>query len=396
MKLKENSSKRIVKILILIIILTFIGCGTESNIIREREEKREKEPIIIRVAVEKNSQKFELISNEAYLLYKGARSILPPQIIVELKEEYVNIDEEQYQYPVFITGQNNVLINGTYYYGDLELIDAYVINKIPLEEYLKGVLSSEMADSWPIEALKTQAVVSRTYAFKRLIKNMNEMNEIFDIEDTESHQKFVYVENNARVNEAIDETQGIVVLFQGDPIEAFFHSSSGGITENCRDIFQQDLPYLQSIPDPYSMMNEQGSWTFALSEQEIKRSLIEELGDRIDSLSLKDVEIYGKTKSGRVKEFALTFEGNKKIKIKGNTFRIALDSTRFKSLLIQEIQSELVNNEYVYTFFGKGYGHGVGLSQWGAKMMAEQGFSFKQIIAFYYRGTQLGNYNVIR
>lgn len=377
----------------MIIIVTFIGCGTESNIIREKEENREKEPLIIRVAVEKNSQKLELISNEAYLLYKGARSILPPQISVELKEEYVIIGEEQYQYPVFITGQNKVLINGTHYYGDLELIDAYVINKIPLEEYLKGVLSSEMADSWPIEALKTQAVVSRTYAFNRLIKNKNE---IFDIEDTESHQKFVYVENNARVNEAIDETQGIVVLFQGDPIEAFFHSSSGGITENCSDIFQQDLPYLQSIPDPYSMMNDQGSWTFALSEQEIKGSLIGELGNRIDSLTLKDVEISGKTESGRVKEFVLTFEGNKKIKIKGNTFRIALDSTRFKSLLIQEIQSELVNNEYVYTFFGKGYGHGVGLSQWGARMMAEQGFSFKQIIAFYYRGTQLGNYNLIR
>ena len=129
MKLKENFSKIIKELIILIITVTFIGCGTESNIIREREEKTVKEPIIIRVAVETNSQKLELISNEAFLLYKEAQAILPPQISVELKEEYVIIDEEQYQYPVAITSRNKVLINGTYYYGNLELIDAYVINK---------------------------------------------------------------------------------------------------------------------------------------------------------------------------------------------------------------------------------------------------------------------------
>ncbi|MBA7556097.1 Amidase enhancer [subsurface metagenome] len=110
---------------------------------------------------------------------------------------------------------------------------------------------------------------------------------------------------------------------------------------------------------------------------------------------MKNIKIYKKTGSGRVKEFILIFEGNEKQILKGNTFRLALDPKVFRSLLIQGIKKKRINDEYIYTFSGKGYGHGVGLSQWGVKGMAEQGFAYERIVAYYYRGTQLGNYDMV-
>jgi len=266
------------------------------------------------------------------------------------------------------------------------------IIELPLEEYLKGVLSSEMTDSWPIEALKAQAVVSRTYAILKLLQNKGNL---YDIEGTEIHQKFVYDVNNPRINSAVDATKSLVILYDGKPIEAFFHSSSGGITENCGDIFQQDLPYLRSIPDPYSRDHENVSWTFQMSEREIQASLKGILNKECNNLPLVNIEIHSRTGSGRVKEFYLVFSENKTQIIKGNVVRLALDPKVFKSLLIQDIQREEINGETVYMFAGFGYGHGVGLSQWGARIMAQLGFTYDKIILFYYRGTELGDYHMI-
>ncbi len=364
----------------------FNGCGTSSYRITE------KIPLTIRVAVEKNSTTINLISKDAYFIYRGSHYQLPSHSTIELNDESVFINGTPYPFPVTISSPHLLSLNGKKYSGDILLNGFYVINIIQIEEYLKGVLSSEVDESWPIEALKTQAVVSRTYAFKKVLQNKSEL---YDIEDTVLHQKFVYEENNSRINSAIHETNGIIILFQNKPVEAFFHSCSGGITENCGDIFQQDIPYLRSIPDPYSSGYEHIFWTFSSSETDIKEALKGILEKKFELRSLKNVKIYKKTGSGRVKEFILIFKGNEKQILKGNTFRLALDPKAFRSLLIQDIQKKRINDEYIYTFSGKGYGHGVGLSQWGVKGMAEQGFAYERIIAYYYRGTQLGNYDMV-
>lgn len=308
--------------------------------------------------------------------------------MIEVNDGYIIVNGMTYTTPVYFQSPQKMRINGKEYFGSILVQDRFIINILPVEEYLKGVLSSEVAESWPAEALKAQAVVSRTFAYRKILNNKDTL---YDVDDTTMYQKFDYNESNSRINSAVLDTEGIIILYQNEPIEAFFHSNSGGVTENCRDIFQKDLPYLRSIPDPYSSKNEDTLWTFSITEKEIKNALNGIIKHEYESLTLRDIRIYKKTGSRRAGEFLLIFERNQKQIIKGNTFRLAVGPKFLKSLLIHNIQRARGKGGYIFTFSGRGYGHGVGLSQFGAKKMAEQGFSYRDIVAYYYRGTRICN-----
>jgi stage II sporulation protein D len=213
----------------------------------------------------------------------------------------------------------------------------------------------------------------------------------YDIENTEMHQVFEYREDNNNINRAVAETRGIIILYNREPVEAFFHACSGGITENSGDVFLRDLPYLRSIPDPYCRDIDRFSWTFEESAEQVRQSLKDILDEKFSDLPLQDVKIKKRTGSGRVSEFVLRFERGETAIVKGNKFRLALDPKQLKSLLIKRIQKKNVDGNLVFVFSGKGYGHGVGMSQWGAKVMAENGFRYRDILSYYYRGTRLGN-----
>ncbi len=379
--------KLVIKVVIVTSFLLLFGCVSTPYIPTRREKEKEKAHVI-RVAVEKNVKSMELISENADLISNGNRYKLSSHTRMVMESGHVIVNGISYSIPVFIESPNTISINGKNYFGFIILRENLIINVLPVEEYLKGVLSSEVFDSWPIEALKAQAVVSRTYAYRRIITSKDKP---YDLEGSEVHQMFEYNESNENINNAVLATRGIVILYKQEPIEAFFHSCSGGMTENCSDIFQKDLPYLRSVPDPYCRKNDHFLWTYEVSAREIKEALKDLIIEEYHSLPLEDVKIYKRTGSGRVKEFILNFERNKSQIIKGNTFRLALNPKALKSLLIQRIQKKRVEDGYVFIFSGKGYGHGVGLSQWGAKEMAEHGFTYRDIISYYYRGTKLGN-----
>ncbi len=385
--------KGIIKVLALILFFTVSGCaGRVHRRVPDRTEKIEPEPLTIRVVIGKNVNELNLITGDAYLIDNGSKNRLPGSATLKLIDGYISISgrESAYRMPVSIQSQKIISINGKDYFGEITINDSLILNMLPVEEYLKGVLSSEISDEWPAEVLKTQAVVSRTYAYHKILVNKNKS---YDVDDTTMYQKFDYTNNNTSINRAIADTKGIIILYQNKPIEAFFHACSGGVTENVGDIFQTELPYLRSVPDPYCSNRADSYWTFSASESEIKSSLQGIINEEYESLSLRDIKIYKRTGSRRVGEFVLMFEKNKKQIIKGNTFRLAVGSKELKSLLIQSIRRERAQEGYVFSFSGRGYGHGVGLSQLGAKEMAERGFSFKDIIAFYYRGTTLGRIN---
>lgn len=384
-----NMNNRIQRAVLSMILFFLYGCTGLAPGISEREGKPRIQPITIRVAVEKNRQRFDVASRNGLLMTGGEQVKLPASATLLTKEGYLTFNGRHYALPVSVTGSHTIQMNGKQYIGELIVHEGLVVNVLPLEEYLKGVLSQEMSEAWPIEALKAQAVISRTYAFKKMLENRSSL---YDIERTEVHQKFEYEDHNERINTAIANTRGIILVYQGQPIEAFFHSCSGGRTENCRDVFQRDLPYLRSIPDPYCLKNERSFWSYSVESERMKELLHEMLDEDHRSLSLYDVRMYGKTGSGRVKEFKLVFGNGRSQIIRGNAFRLALDPKAFKSLLIHSIERERTAGGWKFRFSGRGYGHGVGLSQWGAKGMAEQGFTYREILSFYYRRTSLGTY----
>jgi len=374
--------------ILVIICIIFSGCSGVAY--HSTRIKTDKEDIYIRVVIFKNTPKLLVEAKNAVLTSAEGFISLPAVSEISIVKGYALIDGIKRSLPFYIKSPDPIFINGMEFYGYIDVREDIVVNIIPIEEYLKGVLSSEMSPTWPLEALKAQAVVSRTYAVKKILESKNQL---FDVDNTEMYQKFNYSRTESRIDEAVRSTEGIIILYRGKPIDAFFHSCSGGRTESSRDIFQQDLSYLRSIPDPYSNRNQHNFWSFKVESNMVKENLktLIEPGNR--DLKLLDVRIKSKTSSGRVSKFLLIFEQNRQQVIPGNTFRLALGPKELKSLLIDSIHTSKTGNEIYFTFSGRGYGHGVGMSQWGAREMATLGFGYKKIIAYYYRGTTLGQLN---
>jgi stage II sporulation protein D len=375
--------------LVLLAIIT--ACAGPGVALKKGKGRVAEEKVFIRVAVRRETGTLNLSSDRLELLYNGTLEPLPSAVSLVVANGNVTAEGRSYRTPVRIRSNGTISVNGKEFYGDLLIEDGLLINSLPLEEYLKGVLSQEVSESWPMEALKAQAVVSRTYAVRRMVKKKDDP---YDVEDTQMHQKFEYTNQNENINRAVEVTRGEILLYRGEPIEAFFHSCSGGITESAGSVFQQDLPYLRSIPDPYCRNIEQFSWTYEADAKSIKSALKGILEEEYTdpALDLRDVRIHRKTGSGRTAEFELYFEGGKPAVIQGNRFRLALDPKGLKSLLIRRIEKRRGEDGFIFIFSGTGYGHGVGMSQWGAKIMAEHGFRYENILAFYYRGTKLDTY----
>lgn len=353
----------------------------------------------IRVSVSSGVRTLRIDSRDARIVSSGVNLPIRGNAVLELHADTVTVNGTSLPLPASIESDHPLVLNGKTYTGKLVLHEESVVNILPLDDYLRGVVSSEMPKSWPLEALKAQAVVSRTYAVRKMRERKGDP---FDLDDTEMYQKYDYVEQTLSIDTAISSTDGLILTYQGDPIEAFFHANSGGVTESCPEIFQKDLPYLKGRKDPYTDGENAGQWTLSLRGEEIKRRLEgfresrKALFPTVPSAPLSEIGIHSRTASGRVREFALAFSstpGREKLIMKGNAFRLALDPKSFRSLLITGIEKTLQGSGFLFTFSGKGYGHGVGMSQVGAKEMADRGFSFREILSFYYQGTQVGRWD---
>ncbi|MDO8723583.1 MAG: SpoIID/LytB domain-containing protein [Syntrophales bacterium] len=282
------------------------------------------------------------------------------------------------------TGDGVLSLNGKPYRGKVIIqrnagggMD--VINVVELEAYLYGVVPKEMSPQWPLEALKAQAVVSRTYTVYQKERNENRG---YDLCATMNSQ--VYggkgVEDE-RAKQAVDETRGIVLLYDGKPVLPYFHADSGGITEDPEYVWAVKLPYLKGIRDDYSIKTPNFLWELSLSLDGIRKTLNEkglEIG-QIDRLM--PVEI---SPSGRVRKIKISHSGGETI-MSGNDFRLKIGPALIRSTLF----SLTVDNREVH-FEGRGYGHGVGMSQRGACAMAREGYLYRDILKHYYQGVDIG------
>lgn len=276
-------------------------------------------------------------------------------------------------------------LDGRRYRGALELRHKSggltAVNIVPVDDYLRSVVPEEMPVDWPAEAIKAQSVAARSFA---LASRGRHASEGYDLCTTTHCQLYTgTAAEKSASNAAIKATRGEVLTYGGKPIEALFHTDSGGMTENSEDVWGSHVPYLRAVKDtPAKTM----PWTKTISRANLERKLAAKGHDigKVRSLALSPLAIgrsaKDRTASGRVK--TMMVKGTKgTATLSGTTWRslLGLKSTLFDAKLAKDM----------VTFTGYGSGHGLGISQWGAERMAAKGASYAEILHHYYTGTQL-------
>jgi stage II sporulation protein D len=276
-----------------------------------------------------------------------------------------------------------IQVNGKGYRGWIELRKKrngllLVVNELDIEDYLMGVITAEVPSDWEFEALKAQAVASRTYA---LYQKRTAGGRPYHILSTVRSQ--VYSGNSGerpKGARAVRETRGLVIVYQGELIPAFYHASCGGHTENAFELWGIDEPYLQGVDCECQEILRDGLWEKRISTARIMHAL-RRRGYRITGI--RDMTIGKITPAGRVKDVAIRHQGGTK-RVPAETLRAAIGNTLIPSVFFE---LELMGSDAVFS--GRGSGHGIGLCQWGAEEMAEKGHGFREIILHYYPGTGL-------
>lgn len=258
-------------------------------------------------------------------------------------------------------------------------VDKDTIEDIPLEEYVVGVLSGEMPVSFELEALKAQAVAARSYVLKKIEQNHN--NE-YDVVDTVSNQVYLdddqlkvkwsndYDTKLQKIKEAVAETNGEYLTYDNEVIEAFFFSTSSGVTENVEDVFSETLPYLRSVDSHYDEISPVYTETKTFDLKNFYTLLNIEYNKKIN------VEITKTTSTGRVKQ----------LKINNIEFT---GSEVYKALSLRSTFFEIKQDNDTVIITTRGYGHGVGMSQYGANGMAKEGYKYDEILKHYYSGVEI-------
>ena len=273
-------------------------------------------------------------------------------------------------------------VNGKQYRGGLQLLQRgggmTVINIVPSEQYLRGVLPEEMPPSWPKEAVKSQAVAARTFALKNRKRHESEG---YDLCSTTHCQLYTgMAEEDPDADAAIKETYGEVLFSKlgGSLIDAPFHTDSGGMTENSEEVWGNPSPHLRAAKE---LQTGTQPWSKSVPLDVFQSKF--DVGS-IKKIELSPLEIGKKTKdrttSGRVKTVCIVGSKGSKI-VSGTDMRslFGLKSTLFSMKL---------SGKQV-TFSGFGWGHGIGMSQWGAKAFAERGDDYKKILAHYYQNIMI-------
>ncbi len=320
-------------------------------------------------------QKYMLLENSAYELrpanggisVAGQQLSSPIELLPGEGERYVRLGKHVYKGSIFILAMKDRTLD--------------VIERLSLEDYLYGVLPAEMSPDWPLEALRAQAVASRTYA----LKQMNPQQD-YDVTDGVEAQVYGGINGiNPKIKEAVDSTRGEVLTYRGKLITAFFHSCCGGHTASASSAWGEPVVRpLKGVRDPYCRHSSHYSWEYFVADQDLLR-LVQSTGST--ALKVRDIRSYRKDGSGRTVTFKVRTDKGSFL-LKAADVRRRFGTFDFKSTLITRIRKVRGG----YEFYGRGWGHGVGMCQDGAKVMAQRGKNYKRILHFYYPGADIKDY----
>lgn len=433
----------------------------------------------IRVGLASGKTTLTVSSSSAYSMTDSRGKQINIQGNLSISEQgptgKVLTNQGTFHLPLTVSGKGYKIYNKRKYRGSFRIIKIgkglNLINVLDVEDYLRGVLKMEVNPNWPFEALKAQAIISRTYAFRHI--NRHSKNG-FDVCDLPHCQVYRGVNAEDQVlDRAVKETKGLVVVFNGSIALTPFHSDSGGATADVRTVWGGQLPYLKAVKEPVDYVSPYSAWTTTLNSTDIQKML---RAKGIDIGKVKGLEVAQQNSFGRADIIrVIGTKGSKALS--SHAFRMAIGSKTIKSTMftisttnskrnsfeknggninhqasapklsfVDEHSSDLnIEEEKLMTvltkqgFFnaeqmidmllhpnkrksylikalerrpanskiqsrnklitgsefvlkGKGWGHGVGLSQWGAKNLAENGWESKQIINHYYHGTRIQKY----
>lgn len=258
-----------------------------------------------------------------------------------------------------------------------------VINRIGLEEYVRGILFHEVSHRWPMEALKAQAVVSRTYAIYQI--QANQKNE-FDV--TSDIYSQVYGGRSAeryRTNLAVERSAGEVLVYEGKILPAYFHATCAGKTEDVAELWKNvSIPPLRGVRCNFCGHSPHSFWKKSIALKDIEKQLAKE-GKTVGPIS--GITILERNASGRIRILEISGLDGRKILITGKDFRQIIGPN-----IIRSNDYYVVIKETNADFSGRGWGHGVGMCQWGAYGMASRGYDYQQILSYYYPGVRLVAY----
>ena len=428
----------------------------------------EKQPIL-RVGIFLNQTEINIGGDGTFKIYNlKSNNLVSEEVnkIIKILPHNKGIDilgKGVYSGPIKIVPVGNtkiiIVFNGQKYRyrGNIEInIDKEnrklnVINIIGIEEYLYGVLKKEISPQWPAETLKAQAIAARTFA----IFNMNKyIDKGYNICASTNSQAYGGVNHeDPLTNKAVDETRGVIMTYKGKPINAVYHSDSGGCTEDSENVWGSILPYLRSVKSKFEekVFPPYHTWTYSIDEKDLTKQL-QKQGYIINSVV--SIEPVNKSETGRISELTFITDNNEVINMKANNFRSLIGADLIRSTLFsikviaKEINStkdtedkkeiedkeeqresmkeileqkkdwtikellelmmkrkeerekekvekmpkvEIVksNTPFTFIFSGSGNGHGVGMSQWGAYGMALQGSGYQDILKYYYQGINI-------
>lgn len=294
----------------------------------------------------------------------------------------------QHVYPVkelLISEEHTpVRIGGRKYGGRIQILHVSdgaltVINEIGMEEYIKGVLPSEVSPDWPLEALKAHAVASRTYALFQSLKSPSENFALYD--DVLSQVYGGLSTHKETTDQAVDLTKGEVLTFQGNLFPAYFHANCGGRTAQADQIWAVDPnPVLQGVLCLFCVGKKHYEWALDVPLSEIEARM---QANGFPAKNLEHIEFLDRERSGRVRQVALQYKRSK-LTLPAADFRKFMGYDRLRSLKADV----LVKNGRAF-FHGFGWGHGIGLCQWGAEQQARIGKAYTDILKFYFPGSEL-------
>ncbi len=356
--------------------------------------------------------------NEYTLLVKGKK------LVLKQGKSKIKVDKPFILYPKSYDEEHLVYINDRPYMGAVEFHieeknNIRPVNQLLLEDYLKGVVPFEVFPTWDIEALKAQTLAARTYTI---------MHKDSTLDDTIQYQVYGGYSDFAKTNQAVIDTKGEIITFKNKPISTFYSASNGGMTESNKNVWGgEPTPYFPIKSDPFDPIQ---PWSFTLNKTQIDLDEVNwEQSNWWDKLEEKDKKITDSMKNwlqnngyiGDIKilsiphfsiekgknESSRSVEGSFHLEFMRRLFdgtvlfeKLSLDNVELKK--IRPIISGVHFKSYLISSFegtpdsykvsGKGNGHGVGMSQWGASIMADKGKSYKEIIEHYYPGTEIEVY----
>lgn len=369
--------------LFIVLILLALSCIQAPRATAETGRSRDQ----IRVAILKGTDSVNLDGEGLLASDESGKPILLTLPLL------VRVDQGRLQMPgasarlVRVAGAGMVKVNGKSYRGVIELSlqsgRLLVVNELPLEQYLVGVINSEISSTWPMESIKSQAVIARTYA---VAKKQERSKAFYHLESTVMDQAYEGSdEEDNRATRGVHETEGEVLTYNGVVIQAYYHANSGGRTEASQNVWGVALPYLQGVECQYGLTSPTSSWEVSLPLGKIETAL---RAQKVSGLS--GIKEGSRNNRSRLKTVLLQTERGV-VSMPATKFRMAVGSTVIKSTnFTVQVENGLAS------FKGVGYGHGVGLCQYGAKQRALDGFSYAEILAYYYPGTKLSKLSELK